>query len=982
MNRKRLVKKILALGSGLTMLGATIMGATASLEAYPTQFVRDGVFTGKIVVGKNAATSDVLGAIDIAASLQAASTVDTPVEVPGAVGKTSFNGDALEWSLPNDLLSLGEPLGDVRQTVTDQELNSLKGGVVTTDLGSTQYNQYLRFRTTGAQNLDKLQNGSSGDGGPSGSYVVFGKNDDPVQKVGDFLFFQEGTNVTRDTVFEYELEFQQGLQSSIKSRNGKFELRDLRDEVFNIFGQDFVFVDSTIKGNDSDIITGCNAGGVVSPTTGTRCGTDLELDFLGGDVTDVLQEGETKTYTIDGIDYEVTAVFLANPNQGTQTAKFSVNGELTQELQAGDTDTLSDGLQIGVQELLTNDRGGLVEFFLGANKIVFRDTNTRDSVTNGANLFNGFHNGVTIANEIIEDAWVQITGSFIDSNADGVIQAGEKFQIQDIKYRLLADALTGTSNIYIAPGHGLREFLDEPAGMLNPNWDIRYEGFYDVGSTPVKIAARADDEYWLEFTNRQGNYYNIPLVEISQSGTFRYGRDETRDFIVKEPEGFTGNLTAGGGMNQSNGQVTSADDRSRYFPIGRKDTFVLTNSIKNNGQDIGSNNDPYDDTAFTHVLEYEAIDTSISNQVVTFEDLALGPKEVKYTLGCVDCQSAVVGNMANQFILGQFQLVVGGNTFKGYILNQSTGAKGGAFPIALDLNGDGTIDGDKARVTVKGGGVVDLGNNTGNFTFGNMGAVLGGVVATPTTAQSQAVGLIVNVTTLSRDFDEPNGGPESVEINLTRRASINQVSVNNVQYRRNHVLRTTTTIPAFTMTRPDEVRDHLYAATEYGVLIDEYKPTSQTIPEEITLDYPNSMRGVQVYVTAGKVQAQKTSGGGAFTTTQLNPIAVGLAVLDVDAGRMLGNTPLIVVGGPCANSVAAQLMGNPANCGAGFEPGKAMIKWFPDKMALLVAGYEAQETLGGSYVLADYKNPAYAMQGNEVEVVVADLNSITVKPVQ
>ena len=516
MNRKRLVKKILALGSGLTMLGATIMGATAGLEAYPSQFVRDGVFTGKIVVGKNAATSDVLGAIDIAASLQAASTVETPVEVPGAVGKTMFNGDALEWSLPNDLLGLGEPLGDVRQAITDQELNSLKGGVITTDHGSAQYNQYLRFRTSGNQSLDKLENGSSGGTQPSGSFVVFGKNDDPVQKVGDFLFFQEGNNVTQDGVFEYELEFQQGLQSVVKSRNSKLELRDLRDEVFNIFGQGFVFVGSTIKGNDTaGACFGASATGascVWSAGQGGANGfTDVTIDFLGGDVTDVLQEGETKTYTIDGIDYEVTAVFIANPNTGTQSAKFSVNGELTQELQAGETDTLSDGLQIGIQEVLTNDRGGLVEFFLGANKITFRDTNTRDAVTNGAHINNGFHNGVTIANEIIEDSWVQITGSFIEADTDGIIEAGEVYQIQSIKYRLLGDALTGTSNIYIAPGHGLREFLDEPAGMLNPNWDIRYEGFYDEGSTPIKLAARADDEYWLELRTDKVTTTMYPL---------------------------------------------------------------------------------------------------------------------------------------------------------------------------------------------------------------------------------------------------------------------------------------------------------------------------------------------------------------------------------------------------------------------------------------------------------------------------------------
>jgi hypothetical protein len=43
---------------------------------------------------------------------------------------------------------------------------------------------------------------------------------------------------------------------------------------------------------------------------------------------------------------------------------------------------------------------------------------------------------------------------------------------------------------------------------------------------------------------------------------------------------------------------------------------------------------------------------------------------------------------------------------------------------------------------------------------------------------------------------------------------------------------------------------------------------------------------------------------------------------------------------------------------------------------LLVAGYNAQDTVGACYVLADYKD--YTLKGTEVEVVVADLKNIVV----
>ncbi|MCF7866282.1 S-layer protein [Candidatus Woesearchaeota archaeon] len=80
MNVKQTVKKMTAVAAGAVMLGATIAGAMAlSLADYPAPLVQDGVFNGKIVVGQKAATSDVLGAIDISASLQAESKTDAGV---------------------------------------------------------------------------------------------------------------------------------------------------------------------------------------------------------------------------------------------------------------------------------------------------------------------------------------------------------------------------------------------------------------------------------------------------------------------------------------------------------------------------------------------------------------------------------------------------------------------------------------------------------------------------------------------------------------------------------------------------------------------------------------------------------------------------------------------------------------------------------------------------------------------------------------
>jgi hypothetical protein len=67
-----------------------------------------------------------------------------------------------------------------------------------------------------------------------------------------------------------------------------------------------------------------------------------------------------------------------------------------------------------------------------------------------------------------------------------------------------------------------------------------------------------------------------------------------------------------------------------------------------------------------------------------------------------------------------------------------------------------------------------------------------------------------------------------------------------------------------------------------------------------------------------------------------------------------GSQTLIVVGGPCVNSVAAELLGNPADCTEGFSPGQARIKMFDNngKLAMLVAGYSGEDTRLAGKVIA------------------------------
>jgi hypothetical protein len=80
---------------------------------------------------------------------------------------------------------------------------------------------------------------------------------------------------------------------------------------------------------------------------------------------------------------------------------------------------------------------------------------------------------------------------------------------------------------------------------------------------------------------------------------------------------------------------------------------------------------------------------------------------------------------------------------------------------------------------------------------------------------------------------------------------------------------------------------------------------------------------------------------------------------------------MIIVGGPCANKLTAQIMNLPttwSKCAEGFEEGTGMIKLYNkwNKTQLVVAGYSAEDTRKITEILANYKD--YNLSGKEIEV--------------
>lgn len=479
MKLRKAIKKIVALGAS-TLLGATMIASAADLSDYPSPFIDGGKFSGMLVVGDKAAAEDVIGVSDIAMSLQFAATTSvgtttTATTVEGDAWKVGTSSKKLELTHNSDsATSIGnETIRDIMTSIDESELSALADGSITTEKGTAGYNQYINFDEVGRY----------------GGYVKFLENDDDV--AADFLYFKSGVAIAR-----YSIEFKTSLQSDVEDSTGSKTttgtyLGDMEDEIITLLGTDY---------------------NIVKARRVSSAGSSVELTLMGGSVRDTLNEGETKTYTIDGTDYEVTVTAITDT--GTIYAKFNVNGESTRSLKDGDSATLSDGTELGIADIIPNEAGDvtqdLVEFYLGASKVYLKDTNIGDTASSSA---------LEVGSEKIDDCYVKITGS--DDNTT--------FSIDTIELNITAD-----DDYWVAAGHVLTEYMDEPQAFLGL-WDIRYDGLdSSVAVEETRIKTSGSDQYKLEFVDGDGNAATVPLAYTTGS-TLKVG-DNDDDLVWNSTE--------------------------------------------------------------------------------------------------------------------------------------------------------------------------------------------------------------------------------------------------------------------------------------------------------------------------------------------------------------------------------------------------------------------------------------------------------------
>lgn len=852
MKIKRMVKRLLAVGTGATMLGATAMGAMAAdLGSYPDMFITDGTFNGFLVVGEAAAPIDNLAMTDIAAAMQykgAAEATTTTVE--GDAWLVGTSSKYLELANSNATASSigAETFRNINTFIGEDELAALGDGTWTTNEADYNFQQFLFFDDTGDVSVEKV--------------VKYVENDDDI--TADHLFIKSGRQIAR-----YKLEFSSAATSDVTDSGGT-------SDTTGTYLDDFENTDISIMGKPYTVVL---ARRVSAGADANAHG--MKLTLMGGSTSDTLLEGETKSYTAGGSEYEVALTFV-----DSDEGKFTVNGEATTKLKVGETYILSDDSEIGVSEVLYQDYAGgvhSVTFFLGASKMELQDQDNDDTGVGEKKM--------KVGSDDIDGSLVFITGT--DDNTTATIST--------IEVNMTAD-----DDYFVASGEKLSELIDaagdEEEVLVNGGFDLEYKGLAEQDTRELRLKSSSSKRYKLQLYDGDGNQVDIPVAYA----------DSTYNISVGEDTQVGGASRAGQKRLIIN--ETAVASATGTVKIYKDDYLVITSGTASDG------------SAKSYLLQYKGADKNTdTSPKIKFKNMG-SAESLEYSATTTTAADTVA------------TIKLGGNSF---IVQNASLQSADDYQVVVDLDGSGTI-----------ANTLNLINFTDNYgsTWGftdfasedNRGAVIGeGGLGTGNSSSTDFL-TIQQATPNADDYD--NVVPTNIKLNIT---STTGPEVRADQY-------------GVTLITPDGETEVSYAYTSMGTFVKFDEPSSD--PDEITLTYPAKQKLPQVYFTSGAVTTTTATGGELTRVTVVDATKLDSEVASASAQN------LIVIGGPCVNTIAADLLANPTDCTEGFTPGKARVKLFEHangNVAMLVAGYSGADTrLAGKVIAHRWAE----LSGAEVEV--------------
>ena len=850
MELKKVIKRIVALGTGATMVGATLFGAMAAadLKDYPAPFIKDAKFSGVIAIGDSGMPIDVIGATDIAVGLQYSATKKTTTTTGGST--VTVEGDAFMISASGDDLNLLEPLNSVKDVLDKNTLKALETGKITNDKGTYNYDQYLVLGNSSVQFVKDDQTGGTQD-----PKIYFKVNTDGNTK----------SSVDGTELFRFKVSFPTALKSDIDSSR---DLDDLDNKKITLLGKEYSIINTEF-------------------TTAGK----LTLQLMRGAVEDTIEGSKTKTYTIDGKDYEVTlnAVTTTTPAK----AQLTINGQATETLEGGQTYTLSDGTQVGIKEVLPTKADGvtpdLVTFYLGAKKIELGDGNS--SSGNVAGTFSIGSND--ISDGAADLVWSNDTSTLSISELDIAWQPSDNYYIPNGGK---------VSDVVKASGTSAQDSVD----LLNAlGIDLQFTGLQSNVVDNIGIHPSGSNSIKLMLKTKSGQQVSEDIWFLNNTKV-TLAKDGAKDVAVCERDtgdNATVNLCSSTFVNDTgvaDGNLDPTGMVSRMVSVSDEDMFVVETN------------------KYSHLMKIKKFDSTGTK--VTVQDVADGQSE-DISVGS--------GGVATFYKDGyQYQLTVDG----GYSYANLTQIAGDSSDLPWNASAD-----IRADLWSEHGAKIRLAPN-----------------AT----------IIVEGQGVSRDDSTTTVDKVSVVIGISS-AKLTPSTISTSSWTYNDQLPTGKD-PTISLDSNSNKRE---ALTRWGMVIKQDTGGDQ---DTIDFEYPEKEAIANVYITAGATTSS-SSGGGSLDSVTVNRIAVGAVKLASKISDLKAQNT-IIVGGPCVNTLAQEVLGNPAECAAGFEEGKGIIQLWQHtngNVALLVAGYSGEDTVASSQILANYQDYKEKLMGQKIEVTSA-----------
>ncbi|HLC81957.1 MAG TPA: hypothetical protein VJH68_04845 [Candidatus Nanoarchaeia archaeon] len=482
--------------------------------------------------------------------------------------------------------------------------------------------------------------------------------------------------------------------------------------------------------------------------------------------------------------------------------------------------------------------------------------------------------------------------------------------------------MTSDDDYFLGAGQKLSDVIaasgEEKEVLMFGGLDVEFTGLAAETTRELKLSSSSARKYELNLYDGDGNLVAIPTAYAESTTNISIGGDSVA--------GGNGNRKRLH-LNESQTTATAQPDWGlRNTEIFKNDYFVLTGGTASDG------------SAKSYLLQYRGADKSGDTAPkIKFKNVGSG-ETLEYA-----------ATTSGTTVVDVATIKLGGYSF--LVQNASTQASDD-YTVFVDMDGGGAITANSAAFIT----FVDY--------YGSQWAwATNSTIAGPTAVNlmvNGSVGLstfnITQTTPNADDYD--NIAPSNVALQVSLAAGP-EVRVAQT---------------GLTLITPDGETEIAYGYTSTGTKVTLKSPSGD--PQELVLEYPEKQRLPQVYFTSGATTKAVSSAGGNLVSVEVvDATKLASEISSVEAQN------LIVVGGPCVNRVAAELLGNPADCSTGFTPGEARVKLFEHSngnMAMLVAGYSGADTRLAGKVVA---NRPGDLVGSEVVISGPTASSATVRRV-